>query len=176
MNKTQFTSSQNSIDQLLWSTSSTAGAPASAAINQSLKFWNNPTKDPALSSSSPTKVPTSASSSSTSSTIVRNPKQQLNVKSPNQQLGNHRKISSGNNSSNNNTHTHNNNSNNSSASSSCCCNHNMHISAPKDFGCEDTYEVGIAKDIRELERRLESELEEHEKLWSPTEDTTISHN
>lgn len=36
---------------------------------------------------------------------------------------------------------------------------------------EETYEVGIAKDIRALELRLESELEleEHEKLWSHPE-------
>lgn len=46
--------------------------------------------------------------------------------------------------------------------------------APKDFGCDDTYEDGIDKDIRDLERRLESELEEHEKLWSPAEETPIS--
>lgn len=45
--------------------------------------------------------------------------------------------------------------------------------APKMFGCDDTYE-DIDKDIRDLERRLESELEEHEKLWSPAEETPIS--
>lgn len=39
---------------------------------------------------------------------------------------------------------------------------------------EETYEVGIAKDIRALELRLESELdsEEHEKPWSHV-DTSI---
>lgn len=51
---------------------------------------------------------------------------------------------------------------------------NLHPSAPKDFGCEVTYEDGIDKDIRDLERRLESELEEHEKLWSPDEETPLS--
>lgn len=45
---------------------------------------------------------------------------------------------------------------------------------PKDIGCDDTYEDGIDKDMRDLERRLESELEEHEKLWSSAEETPIS--
>lgn len=36
---------------------------------------------------------------------------------------------------------------------------------------EDTYEEGIAQDIRELELRWESELEEQEKRWSSEEDT-----
>lgn len=40
---------------------------------------------------------------------------------------------------------------------------------------EETYEVGIAKDIRALELRLESELEleEHEKLWSHPENSGL---
>lgn len=37
---------------------------------------------------------------------------------------------------------------------------------------DDTYEEGIAQDIRELELRWESELEEQEKRWSSEEDTT----
>lgn len=37
---------------------------------------------------------------------------------------------------------------------------------------EDTYEVGIANDMRELELRLESELEEHDKLWPHPEEIT----
>lgn len=49
----------------------------------------------------------------------------------------------------------------------------MHLPAP-NFGCDDTYEDGIDRDMRDLERRLESELEEHEKLWSPEEETPIS--
>lgn len=49
----------------------------------------------------------------------------------------------------------------------------MHLPAP-NFGCDDTYEDGIDKDMRDLERRLESEMEEHEKLWSPEEETPIS--
>lgn len=52
-------------------------------------------------------------------------------------------------------------------------NTNIILTPPtKDLGCgTDTYEDGIAKDIRELQRRLESELElEHEKLWSPAEE------
>lgn len=41
---------------------------------------------------------------------------------------------------------------------------------------EDTYDVGIiANGMRELELRLESELEEHEKMWSAP-DETASHN
>lgn len=36
---------------------------------------------------------------------------------------------------------------------------------------EDSYEVGIANDMRELELRWEFELEEHEKLWSNEDDT-----
>lgn len=41
---------------------------------------------------------------------------------------------------------------------------------------EDTYDVGIANGMRELKLRLESELEEHEKMWSPPDETTSSHN
>lgn len=41
---------------------------------------------------------------------------------------------------------------------------------------EDTYEVGIANDMRELELRLESELEEHEKLWSHPSEESVKHN
>lgn len=52
----------------------------------------------------------------------------------------------------------------------------VHPPAPNEFGCDDdTYEDGIDKDMRDLERRLESELEEHEELWSPEEETPISH-
>jgi hypothetical protein len=36
---------------------------------------------------------------------------------------------------------------------------------------EDTYEAGIANDMRELEMRLESELEEQEKRWSSEEES-----
>lgn len=41
------------------------------------------------------------------------------------------------------------------------------------FGCfqEDTYEVDIAKDIKELELKLEYELQEVEKLWSSEDET-----
>lgn len=47
--------------------------------------------------------------------------------------------------------------------------------APKDFGCDDTYDDGIDNiNMRDLERRLESELEEHDELWSPDEETSIS--
>lgn len=47
--------------------------------------------------------------------------------------------------------------------------------APKDFGCDDTYEDGIDNiNMRDLERRLESELEEHDELWSPDDETPIS--
>lgn len=55
---------------------------------------------------------------------------------------------------------------------------NMHqYSSQRDlFTTDDTYEMGIAKDMRELELRLESELEEHEKTWSQTDDTTLSQN
>lgn len=36
---------------------------------------------------------------------------------------------------------------------------------------EDTYEAGIANDMRELEMRLEYELEEQEKRWSSEEES-----
>lgn len=36
---------------------------------------------------------------------------------------------------------------------------------------EDTYEEGIAQDMRELELRLQTELEEQEKRWSSEEDS-----
>lgn len=36
---------------------------------------------------------------------------------------------------------------------------------------EDTYEEGIAQDMRELELRWETELEEQEKRWSSEEDS-----
>lgn len=39
------------------------------------------------------------------------------------------------------------------------------------FFQEDTYEAGIANDMRELEMRLESELEEQEKRWSSEEES-----
>lgn len=67
-------------------------------------------------------------------------------------------------------HNVNNNLNNNNNNNNCSNTNIMHTSISKDSGCGDTYEDGIAKDIRELERRLESELEEHEKLWSPTEE------
>lgn len=70
---------------------------------------------------------------------------------------------------------HNINNNNGSNSNSNNTNTNTNIMltpTTKDLGCgTDTYEDEIAKDIRELQRRLESELElEHEKLWSPAEE------
>ena len=37
---------------------------------------------------------------------------------------------------------------------------------------EDSYEAGIANDIRELELRWEYELEEQEKRWSSEEEST----
>lgn len=46
---------------------------------------------------------------------------------------------------------------------------------PKDI-TDDTYEVGIAKDMRELQLRLESELEEQEKSWSHTDEPTKTQN
>jgi hypothetical protein len=39
------------------------------------------------------------------------------------------------------------------------------------FFQEDTYEAGIANDMRELEMRLEYELEEQEKRWSSEEES-----
>lgn len=39
------------------------------------------------------------------------------------------------------------------------------------FFQEDTYEAGIANDMRELEMRLEFELEEQEKRWSSEEES-----
>lgn len=49
-------------------------------------------------------------------------------------------------------------------------------SAPKNSSCEDTYEVGIANEIRKLEQRFESDLEEDEKLWTadPVDSASIS--
>lgn len=71
-------------------------------------------------------------------------------------------------------HNINNNTNNSNnTNTNAITNTNIMLtSTTKDLGCgTDTYEDGIAKDIRELQRRLESELElEHEKLWSPAEE------
>lgn len=37
---------------------------------------------------------------------------------------------------------------------------------------EDTYEAGIANDMRELELRWEFELQEQEKHWSSEEDNS----
>lgn len=37
---------------------------------------------------------------------------------------------------------------------------------------EDTYEAGIANDMRELELRWDFELQEQEKRWSSEEDST----
>ncbi|XP_012257083.2 roquin-1 [Athalia rosae] len=53
-------------------------------------------------------------------------------------------------------------------SSNLVQNHNLN----RDYGAdeEDTYEAGIANDMRELELRWEFELEEHEKRWSSEED------
>lgn len=36
---------------------------------------------------------------------------------------------------------------------------------------EDTYEAGIAHDMRELELRWQTELEEQEKRWSSEDDS-----
>lgn len=54
-------------------------------------------------------------------------------------------------------------------------NGNNKLNAIKPDISEETYEVGIAKDIRALELRLESELEleEHEKLWSHPENSGL---
>lgn len=68
-------------------------------------------------------------------------------------------------------HNINNNTNNSNNTNIITNTNIMLTPTTKDLGCgTDTYEDGIAEDIRELQRRLESELElEHEKLWSPAE-------
>lgn len=58
-----------------------------------------------------------------------------------------------------------------SGSSSISNNIDSKDSVRKDI-TEDTYEVGIANDMRELELRLESELEEHDKLWPHPEEIT----
>lgn len=46
----------------------------------------------------------------------------------------------------------------------------------KDILSENTYEDGIAKDIRELELRIESELEEPNKKLTCTEEVIVSPN
>lgn len=46
----------------------------------------------------------------------------------------------------------------------------------KDILSENTYEDGIAKDIRELELRIESELEEPNKKLACAEEVTVSPN
>lgn len=175
-NHLQFTSSQNSIDQYLWSSSNVGATSSANQPNQLLmKYWNSP-KQSANSGNS------SNNNKAPIPTIIRNAKivggqgigggvvtynhnncdeianetKELDVKIQ-EMHSPHRDFQTINNSSNN---------------------ANMvtigHSSAPKDFGCDDTYEDGIDKDMRDLERRLESELEEHEKLWSPDEETPIS--
>lgn len=47
---------------------------------------------------------------------------------------------------------------------------------PKDILSENTYEDGIAKDIRELELRIESELEEPNKKLTCAEEVIVSPN
>lgn len=46
----------------------------------------------------------------------------------------------------------------------------------KDILSENTYEDGIAKDIRELELRIESELEEPNKKLTCAEEVIVSPN
>lgn len=175
----QFTSTQNSIDHLLWSPSNVGTSPSSTQppTNQLLmKFWNSPKQasnsggngnngsKPTIPSIIRNQVKIGGgqpivSFNHSNCDELANDTNELDVKikdvhSPHRDF---KPI----------------NSSNSSSSNINSVNIG-HTSAPKGFGCDDTYEDGIDKDMRDLERRLESELEEHEKLWSPDEETPIS--
>lgn len=173
----QFTSSQNSIDQFLWSPSNVGTSPSPQQPNQLLmKFWSNPkqasnsggnggnSNKPTIPSIIRNQVKIGSgqpivSFNHSNCDELANDTTELDVKikdvhSPHRDF---KPI----------------NSSNSSSSNINSVNIG-HTSAPKGFGCDDTYEDGIDKDMRDLERRLESELEEHEKLWSPDEETPIS--
>lgn len=164
----QFTPSQNSIDQFLWSPSNVAASPGNPPNHLLMKFWNNPKQSAgghkaAISSigrNAKSNQPIVVGYNQNNCDEATNEPNELDVKikevhSPHRDYKEANSSSSGNSGNTNNVTI-------------------VHPPAPKDFGCDDTYEDGIDKDMRDLERRLESELEEHEKLWSPEEEPPIS--
>lgn len=163
----QFTSSQNSIDQFLWSPSNVAASSSSSPVNQQnqmlMKFWNNPKQQAAGGSAKPTMPSIGRNAKLSGPSIVGYNQNNCDdvTNEPNELDTKIKDVHS--------PHRDYKQANSNKASVTIA-----HPSAPKDFGCDDTYEDGIDKDMRDLERRLESELEEHEKLWSPEEETPIS--
>lgn len=164
----QFTSSPNTIDQYLWSSSNAASSPANQSNQLLMKFWNNSKQQPGgQKASMPSNTigrnskigsqPIASFNQNNCDEATNEPSELDAIKevhSPHRDHRDHRNYKQANSGSNN--------------------VNIVHQSAPIDFGCDDTYEDGIDKDMRDLERRLESELEEHEKLWSPDEETPIS--
>lgn len=177
MQFTSSSSSQSSIDQYLWSPSNVVVSPTNQSNQMLLKFWNNPKHQQQSQQQAQQPQQTGGHKTVPSITNVGR-----NAKMSGQQIVgyNQNPCDDTTNESNeldakiNEVHSPNRdykqaNSNNNTNSVNI-----VHPTAPKDFGCDDTYEDGIDKDMRDLERRLESELEEHEKLWSPEEETPIS--
>ncbi|XP_055315610.1 roquin-1 isoform X2 [Sitodiplosis mosellana] len=173
----KFASSQNSIDQFLWSPSNAVPSPSNQSNYLLMKseFWNNSKQQASGHKAAMLSIGRNAKSvqpivdyNQSVCEETTNESSDLNIKikevhSPHcdRKEANISSSSCGGGKSSNSSSGNTNNVN------------IMHLPAPK-FGCDDTYEDGIDKDMRDLERRLESELEEHEKLWSPEEETPIS--